>query len=452
MKLSFYGSAQEVTGSCFLLEEGNTKILIDCGLFQCPDFCDKRSVAPFPFNPKEISALFITHAHIDHTGRIPKLMKDGFSGKIYSSEPTKDLAELMLTDSIGVLSKEARRKREEPLYSTAEVEKAISLWEGKKYMEKVSVGNFAVTIYNAGHILGSAMYLVEFLDKNGEMKSMLFTGDMGNASNPLMEASVLNEKIDYLVMESTYGDREHEGIEERKIKLERVIERSVVRGGVLMIPAFSLERTQELIWVLADMLKSKQVPQIPVFIDSPLAIKATKIYQKYFGSYMKKAHRQEEKFSFLEAPFVKFTLSTDESKAINNVPPPKIIIAGSGMSTGGRILHHEKRYLSDPNSTMLFISYQAARSLGRKIRDGAKNVSIYGDYVNINCFIENIEGYSAHPDKLGLFEFIRVHSDGLKKVFTVHGEPKSSMALVQTIRDNLGIDALSPKYGDSFEL
>ncbi|MBI2023094.1 MBL fold metallo-hydrolase [Candidatus Giovannonibacteria bacterium] len=451
MKLTFYGAAEEVTGSCFLLESGSPakdKILIDCGLFQGGHkFCDDRNREKFPFDPAGIEALFITHAHLDHTGRIPKLVKDGFMGKIYSSLPTKDLGELMLSDSLGVMTKEASREKEEVFYSEEDVSRAIGMWEGKNYMEKIAAGSFTVTLYNAGHILGSSMLLVE----EGATKA-LFTGDLGNPSNPLIEVKETPLGPQFLVAESTYGDTDHEGEAERRLKLERVIEKSVGRGGVLMIPAFSLERTQQLLWEISGMLKEKQIPEIPIFLDSPLAIKATKIYQKYYDTHLKKAFGQTGSFSFFSVPDVKFTLTTEESKEINNVSAPKIIIAGSGMSTGGRILHHERRYLKDSRNTILFVGYQAPGTLGRRIRDGAKTVTLFGDEVPVNCHIEEINGYSAHPDKEDLFNFVQGKADTLKKVFLVHGEPRSSFNLVQTIRDYMGIEAYAPKYGESVEL
>lgn len=451
IKLSFYGASQEVTGSCFLLDSGKAKILIDCGLFQCPKFCDIRNHDPFPFDPKNIEALFVTHAHVDHTGRIPKLIKEGFRGKIYSTHPTKDLAELMLKDSVSVMAKEAERDNATVPYAEEDVDRVMSFWEGKNYHDRAQVGDFAVTFYDAGHILGSAMILVACPDRSGGEKKILFSGDLGNPANPLLNGFEKVNGAEILILESTYGDREHEGIEEKKLKLERAIEQSVVQGGALMIPAFSLEKTQELLWEISDMLRKKQVPNIPIFLDSPLAIRATEIYQKYY-SYLNKAYVDKKSFSFLNFPQVHVALTTEESKKINGVPNPKIIIAGSGMSTGGRILHHERRYLQDPQSTILFIGYQAPGSLGRRIQDGADEVTLFGEKVPVRCRKETIYGYSAHPDEGTLFEFVRGKSDTLKKVYTTHGEPKSSLALVQKLRDNLGIEAFSPKYGESVEI
>ena len=438
IKLSFFGSAQEVTGSCFLLESESssrrTKILIDCGMFQCPNFCDIRTRELFPFDLKKINALFLTHAHIDHSGRIPKLVKEGFSGKIYSSPATKELAELMLKDSMGVLEKEAKRGGEEVFYTENDVDKAISLWEAKEPREEIKIGDFSARLYDAGHILGSAMICVDV----GEER-IVFTGDLGNANTILQKSTELIEKPTYFIMESTYGDRNHGG-EEKSLMLERVIEQTVKRGGVLMIPAFALERTQELLSVISKMMTERQIPKTPVFLDSPLSIKATHIYEKYL------------KIPFFKFPNVNFSLTTEESKKINDVPSPKIIIAGSGMLNGGRILHHLRRYLSDDKSTLLFVSYQVPNSLGRRIQDGATSVKILGEEIYVRCHIEKISGYSAHADRDTLFEFVRAHSDTLKKVFLVHGEPKASLSLVQYLRDYLGVDTIAPKYGDGFEI
>jgi metallo-beta-lactamase family protein len=438
MKLSFYGAAQEVTGSCFLLEDESNKILIDCGLFQCPKVCNIRSREPFPFDPKSIDAVFVTHSHVDHIGRIPKLVRDGFRGKILSSRATHDLSKLMLDDSVKIMAREAEHDMEDIFYEEADVEKAMTVWEGIDYHQKIQVGNFSVTLYDSGHLLGSAMIMVEHVAGNSEAKKVLFTGDLGNSNNPLLKEPEEVKGVNVLVIESTYGDREHENVEEKELKLERAIERSVGRGGVLMIPAFSLERTQKILWEISDMLKNKQIPKVPIFLDSPLAIRAIEVYKKYLPN--------------LEFPAVEMTLRAEDSKKINQVPSPKIIVAGSGMSTGGRILHHERRYLSDSKSTILFVGYQASNSLGRHIQDGAKTVTIFDDQIPVKCHIETIHGYSAHIDQEGLFEFVRDKSDSIKKAFVVHGEPKSSLAFVQKVRDYLGVDAIAPRNGDTVEI
>ncbi|MBI2024135.1 MBL fold metallo-hydrolase [Candidatus Giovannonibacteria bacterium] len=448
MKISFFGGAQEVTGSCFLFDSGSTKVLIDCGLFQCPKFCDARSDAPFPFDPKEISAVFVTHAHIDHTGRIPKLAKMGFKGKIFSTLPTKDLAEIMLSDSLGLLEKEALKHGVPLIYEEKDINSSMSLWKGVPYGEEISAGDLKIKLRDSGHVLGSSM--VEILAGG---KKIIFTGDLGNPPTPLLNDPEKVKDASVLVVESTYGDRVHEERGERKIMLERAIEETVHEKGVLMIPAFSLERTQELLAEVDDLLDTGKIPSVPIFLDSPLAIKTTAIYKKYESFFNKEAHKKiksgDDIFHFKG---LKMTLTTEESKSINEVGPPKIIIAGSGMSTGGRILHHEKRYLPDPHSTLLMVGYQGAGSMGRMLQDGAKEVRIHGEIVPVRAKIRTLGGYSSHPDRDKLVEFVASSKDTLEKVFATHGEPSSSLFFIQRVRDYLGIEAFAPRYGETYEI
>ncbi|MBI2609684.1 MBL fold metallo-hydrolase [Candidatus Giovannonibacteria bacterium] len=448
LKISFFGGAQEVTGSCFLFEnesqDGKTKILVDCGLFQTPKFSDPRSKDPFPFNPAEINALFVTHAHIDHTGRIPKLVKDGFRGKIYSTAPTRELSELMLIDSLGVLEKETGQA----FYGEEDIADAFGLWDPLEYHKEKKVGNFAVSLFNSGHVLGSSMVQI-----STEGKKIVVTGDLGNPPTPLLSDPESIKGVTHLLIESTYGGRTHENRAERKTKLERVIEDTIKAGGVLMIPAFSLERTQELLFEINDLVESGRIPEVPIFLDSPLAIKATAIYKKYEKYFNKDANdRIKSGDDLFRFPGLKFTLTTEESKTINEVPAPKIVIAGSGMSNGGRIIHHERRYLQDPKSTLLLIGYQAAGSLGRIIQDGATEVTILGEPVRVRAKVAVLTGYSAHPDMEGLFNFVKKVSDGLEKVFVLQGEPEGELFFVQRLRDYLGLEAIAPHYGESYEL
>lgn len=453
VKLSFYGGAQEVTGACYLLESippaGGTKLLIDCGLFQCPKVCEPKNHEKFPFDASTIDGVVVTHAHVDHTGRIPKLVKEGFKGKIYSTPATHDLARLMLEDSLSLMQRDIKEGEEDNLlFSRADLEKALEMWEGVEYNQKFKIGSLYVSLLDAGHILGSAMVEI-ILDG----KKIVFTGDLGNPPTPLLRPTEEVKDANILITESTYGDRAHEDRKERKIKLERAIEDTVKGGGVLMVPAFSLERTQELLFELNDLVENGRIPQIPVFLDSPLAIKATEVYRKYEHYYNKKARyiidSGDKVFKF---PGLKFTKTTQESKAINDVPAPKVIIAGSGMSTGGRILHHELRYLSDPKSTLLLVGFQTAGSLGRRLQSGAKEVFIFGQKVPVRARVVTIQGYSAHPDRDMLLEFVRKSVDSLDRVFAVQGEPQSALFLVQRIKDYLGIEARAPKYGDSLKI
>jgi metallo-beta-lactamase family protein len=457
-KVTFYGGAQEVTGANYLLEIGGergktTKVLIDCGMIQSGRFLEEDNKKPFPYDPKTIDALFITHAHIDHIGRIPKLVRDGFRGTIYSTEPTKELGELMIRDSLGVLEKEARMHGEEVFYSEADIEQTVQLWKGLEYHAPLQLAKNATVIpRDSGHILGSSSY--EFhIREEGSEKIVVFTGDLGNSPAPFLPSIEQITGAKYIIIESAYGDRVHEDRDNRRLKLERVVEDTLGQKGVLMIPAFSLERTQDLLFEINDLVEHHRVPPAPIFIDSPLAIAATQVYKKYKRFFNEAAKRQmrsgDDLFQF---PGLQMTKTVDESKSINEVNPPKIILAGAGMMQGGRILHHARRYLSSPENTLLIIGYQSAGSLGRRLLDGAREVSIMGERVPVRARIAAIGGYSAHADSDGLFDYVEHTRETLKKVFVVQGEPAASLFLVQRIRDNLGVNAVAPKFGESFDL
>lgn len=448
IKVTFYGGAGSVTGSNYLIETDKMKMLVDCGLFQGTRVSEERNKEAFPYDPASIDALFVTHAHLDHVGRIPKLVKDGFKGEIFSTMPTRDFGKLMLIDSLGVMRKEARKSKEETIYSEDDVENAMKLWETVDYHNRLQVGDFEINFREAGHILGSAMIEIS---RGG--KKILFSGDLGNPPNPILRDMEKITDIDYLSVESTYGDRVHEKSTDTKLKLERAIENTVHEKGVLMIPAFSLERTQKLLFQIDQLVENGRIPRVPIFLDSPLAIRATTIYKKYSRYYNDRAKEIiRSGDSLFQFPGLKMTLRTDESKQINNVPAPKIIIAGSGMSNGGRIIHHERRYLSDPKNMLLIIGYQASGSLGRRLLEGEKTVKILGETISVRAKVESIHGYSAHPDMNDLFDFVSGSVDTLKKVFVVQGEPKSSLFFVQRLRDHLGVEAIAPKVGDSFIL
>lgn len=440
MKLTFYGGVKSVTGANYLLEDGSTKILVDCGLHQGSNYCEEHNWDPFLYDPKEIKAVFITHSHIDHIGRLPQLVKAGFNGKIISTFPAKDASELLLLDSEHILSQEAERKNKPLLYTEADIAPVTRLWEGIEYHQPIQIGDLSVTLYNAGHILGSSFIIVD----NGKTK-IAFSGDLGNSPAPLLGMKDELPEVDYCVMESTYGGRVHEDLKERKEIIEDLIEDVARNKGVLMIPAFAMERTQEMIFEINQLVEQKRIPRIPVFVDSPLAIKLTEVYKKY-RRYLTSG---EMHFNFAG---LKMTLTTEESKSINNVPPPKVIIAGSGMSHGGRILHHERRYLPDPNSMLLVVGYQATGSLGRRLLDGEKTVKIFGEEVNVRCKIKAIGGYSAHADKPQLIDWIKPQRQNLKNIFLVQGEEKEADILAQSIADELAVKATIPDNGISYEL
>lgn len=449
MKLHFFGGAGTVTGTNYLLEVNRKKILVDCGLFQGSRYLEDLNYQDWPYQPQEIGCILVTHSHIDHIGRLPKLYQDGFRGKVFSTIPAKDLAEFLLVDSQGILKKEARLLGRVPLYNFEAIEGLMNCWQTVDYHQKISLGdNVSFTFYDAGHILGSAFILLE-----AEDKKIVFSGDLGNPPTPILNPLEQMPLADYALIESTYGDQIHEDVEKRKDIVEDLIEETIKAGGVLMIPAFAMERTQELLYEINDLVENQRVPQVPVFIDSPLAIKLVPIYQKYQRYFNPEAGNLiksgDEIFNFAN---LKFTLTTAASKEINDVPPPKVIIAGAGMMQGGRILHHLVRYLSDKKNSLLIVAFQAEGSLGRRLLEGEKEVKILGQTVKVRARIKAISGYSAHADQKMLLAWLRPSRKVLKKVFVVQGEEKPAQTLALKIRDTLAVLAEVPQMGQVVEL
>ena len=448
-RVTFWGGVGIVTGANFFIEHGDKKFLVDCGLIQGEKFAMDDNRKPFPYNPAEIDYLFVTHAHLDHVGRIPKLVKDGFKGVIYSTPETKSLGNLILEDACAILAKDAVHDGVLPLYEPVDIVKAMSLWKEIPYHVETEIyPGLAVYLRDAGHVLGSSMFEFTLGDKK-----VMFTGDLGNSPTPLLKDTETIHDIDYLIMESVYGDRNHEPKDERRQKLRDVINQTAKRGGAVVIPAFSLERTQVILYELNHLVENKLITSLPIFVDSPLAIKVTSIYKASKGYFNDKVQAEikdgDDIFNF---PRLKFSMSGQESMAIRNTPNPKIIIAGSGMSSGGRVTHHEVNYLPDPHSTILLVGYQSLGTLGRQLQDGAKKVMINGQEVTVRAKIETINGYSSHKDSDHLVEFVADSKETLKKVFVVMGEPKASLFLTQRLRDYLGVDALYPERGKPYEL
>ncbi|MFY9492992.1 MAG: MBL fold metallo-hydrolase [Minisyncoccia bacterium] len=453
MKLYFYGGVGgSVTGANYLIECADTKILVDCGLKQGGRLAEKENYQPFLYNPKEISAVLITHAHLDHIGRIPKLYRDGFRGRIFATHPTLDLARLSLDDSLHLLKEEAEKFKEQPLFSEEDLINCWRLTHGRAYHQDVEINSSIKVRFNdAGHILGSSIIEV-FLSEGSRQVKIVFSGDLGNPPTPLLKPAEYLSSADYVLMESAYGDRLHEDKSKRKEKLLNIVENVIRNGGTLMIPAFALERTQELLFELNSLAESGRIPKIPVFIDSPLAIKATAVYQKYSDYFNKEAvyliKSGDDLFNF---PGLEFSLTTESSKAINTVPPPKVVIAGSGMSEGGRILHHERRYLPDPKSTLLIIGYQTQNTLGRRLWDGAQEIKMFGEMIQVRAQIKAIGGYSAHADQAGLLNWVE-HIKGVKKVFVVQGEAGPASVLAGKIKSDLGVETEVPQVEQVVEL
>ncbi|MFA6503176.1 MAG: MBL fold metallo-hydrolase [Candidatus Paceibacterota bacterium] len=453
MKLSFYGGAGKVTGSNFLVEGAHGKILVDCGIEQGADVAVEDVYGPFPYDPQTIDALVVTHSHLDHVGRIPKLVKDGFRGKIFMTPPTRDLAVLILVDSVGILSQEAVRLGREPLYSPEDVETAFSLVETLDYhTEKEAAPGLSIYLRNTGHILGSAC--VRIKDEDGT--AVALSGDIGNSPSPLLPDWEPVTDADALVMESVYGDRLHPPQTERVASLRDTLKRAIERGGAILIPAFSLERTQLMLYELSNFFADGSLPKVPVFLDSPLAIHVTEVYEKWGATYFKQEAEDEMKRekSLFEFPFLRKTLHPEESAGIAKAGNPKIIIAGAGMSHGGRIGHWEARYLPDPSTTLLIVGYQAPGSPGRRMVEGASSVRLGGAEVKIQAKVENLEGWSAHADRDELLEFAEAALAGkrTKTIFTALGEPAAERFLAQRIHDYLGGSAVVPESGETWEI
>lgn len=448
MKLTFYGGAKSVTGANYLLESGGVRILIDCGLNQGSRTAERKNFEPLQYDPASVSVLLVTHAHVDHVGKIPKLMKDGFAGTIYSTPPTKDFAELLLLDSEHLLKRTAEEEGMPALYDVEDINRVMGLWHTHKYHEPFAVGPFTVEFYDAGHILGSASIKI-----SADGKTIVFSGDLGNAPAPVIRDPDPLAETDYCVIESTYGDRIHDSPDTRQSELEDAIEDTVKSGGVLMIPAFAMERTQDLLYHLNGLIEQGRVPRVPVYIDSPLAIRLTEVYRKYEG-YFNLHTTTEIKAGddILTFPGLHFTLTTEQSKAINDVHPPKIIIAGSGMSNGGRILHHERRYLSDPKSCLLIVGYQAVGTMGRMILEGAKSVRMFGEEIPVRCKLREVSAYSAHADQPRLLAWLTPRRGTLKQVFVVQGEEEAATVLSQKIKDELAVSATVPDEGEEVVL
>lgn len=447
--LNFYGAAGEVTGANFLLEIDGKNILVDCGLHQGPEFEENKNWTAFQYDPKTIDYLFVTHEHSDHIGKIPKLVRDGFQGVIYSTEPTRDISKLMFQDAIGLLQDDAKQRNTENLYDQKDIDKAMTLWKVVPYHDKIEVTpDLSVVLYDAGHVLGSAMY--EF---NFKGKRILFTGDLGNTPTLLLRDTDVFEEPQFLLMESVYGDRNHDDKENRKLRLEEIIQDTIKKGGTVMIPSFSLERTQEMLFELNDLIEHGRIQRVPVYLDSPLAIEITQVYRKFTDFFNKETReiiaKGDDVFNF---PGLTLTKTRDESKMINTAPDPKIIIAGSGMMNGGRIVHHAEHHLADPKATLLLVGYQAVGTLGSQIQNGAKSVTIYDREIPVRCRVETISGYSGHKGSDQLVEFVNDIKKNIEQVFCVMGEKKSQLFLAQRLQDEVGVHATAPEEGQKTEL
>jgi metallo-beta-lactamase family protein len=448
-KISFHGGVGSVTGANFLLETEKAKVLVDCGLVQGSEFAPKENCEVFAYDASAVDVLLVTHAHADHIGRIPKLLHDGFHGVIYSTPPTRDLAAVMLADAYMVMQAEAEKYGHPICYDREDIDAALRVWKTHDYHSPFEIQDgITVNFTDAGHILGSAMIT---LTRNG--KKFLFTGDVGNSPQPLLNPPEIVKDYDYILMESVYGDRLHEGVSERTAMLRSYIEDTIRKQGTLIIPAFSLERTQAMLFEINNFFETGGLTPIPVFLDSPLAIKVTDLYRNHQG-YLKKAVIEQIQGGddIFDFPKFKMTQTVAESSKIADVKGAKIIIAGSGMSHGGRILRHEQNLLEDPKTTLLLVGYQAVGSVGRLLEDGAKRIRIDGVPVKVKARVGKINGYSGHADRDQLLNYVSEGCAKTKQAFVCMGEERAALFLVQRLHDYLGLNAIAPSPHDSIEI
>jgi metallo-beta-lactamase family protein len=463
VRVTCLGGAGTVTGSSYLIESAaGKKVLVDCGLFQGGKNLEQRNWKEWGFDPSRISTLFLTHAHIDHSGKIPKLVKDGFKGRIIASPPTAELCSIMLLDAAHVQEMDAewqtrknkRRSNQEvlPLYTTEDAEASLKLLaptERDKIVEPEP--GIRARMRNAGHILGSSV-LELWVEEGKAPLKIVFSGDLGKKNQLIVKDPHEIFDADYLFLESTYGNRLHRSLEESKAELLEAIQYAVSHKEKVLIPAFAVERTQELLYILGEFQRAGRLPKIPIFVDSPLAIKATEIFRKNKKYYDEEAQAiVDQGYDPFNMPNLRFTPSTEESRAINQTKGSAIIIAANGMCTAGRIRHHLKHNLWRPGTSLVIVGFQAQGSTGRQIVDGVKQVRIFGETVSVKAKVFTIGGFSAHADQNDLLEWAG-HFESSPKVFLVHGEPSASESLAAKIKERLGLDVYIPKWKERLVL
>ena len=470
MNITFLGATKTVTGSNFLVEGAGKKFLVDCGMYQGKTSDLMHNEDPFLFDVHEIDFVLLTHAHIDHSGRIPKLYKEGYRNKVIATKATCDLCSIMLPDSGHIQEteiewKNRKRKREgkeplPPLYTAEDAAKCMEIFVPVSYDQIIDVAeNIQVRFNDAGHMLGSSIIEV-WVTENGETKKIVFTGDLGNNDIPLLDSPTMIESADFLVMESTYGGRLHLRNDDKAKLFLSIVSETLEKGGTVVIPSFAVGRTQEILYEINklreldefnDTYKKEydELMKAPVYVDSPLAISATEIFKKNTDLFEEEVREEiQSGDNPLEFPGLQFTRTADESKALNESNEPSIIISASGMCEVGRIKHHLKHNLWNPNSTILFVGYQAPGTLGRNIVDGAKKVRIFGEEVAVNARVEYIEGYSGHADQEWLMNFVYSFIMKPKHIFLVHGEPSGQIELKNKIMEETNIPVTIPEFGD----
>lgn len=460
IKLSFLGAAQNVTGSRYLLETDNTKILVDCGLYQERKFTS-RNWDPFPVQPRNLDAVLLTHAHLDHCGLLPKLVREGFRGKIYCTDATSEIAKIILLDSAHLQEEDAKFKKRRhererrrgpfpqiPLYTVDDAKATIPLFSPVKYGEAIQIGDGVKAIFrDAGHVLGSSMIRVE-VSQEGETRTIVFSGDIGRWDRPILRDPTAFSEVDYILVESTYGDRVHEAVADINDNLAEIINSTHKAGGNIVVPSFALERSQEVLYYMNQLLIENRIPHLIVFLDSPMAIRITEVFKRHpelFDEEMSELVR--EKRSPFGFPGLMMTQTSDESKAINHIVGTAMIIAGSGMCTGGRVKHHLITNISRRESTILFVGYQAMGTLGRQIVDGDKKVRILGQHYPVRARIEQIHGFSSHADRNELVKWLSSLKTSPRRVFVVHGESESALQFGKFLGGKTGWNVSVPEYG-----
>ena len=474
MKVTFCGATKTVTGSNFLVEGAGKKFLVDCGLYQGGAKDEIKNEEPFPYDINEIDFMLLTHAHIDHSGRIPKLYKEGYRNPIYATNATCDLCAIMLPDSGHIQETETewknrkriRRGEEElvPIYDAETAAKSLELFKGEPYNQIIELDDdIHVRFNDAGHMLGSSTIEI-WIRENGENKKIVFSGDLGNNDIPLLAEPTMIQDADFLVMESTYGNRLHIKNESKAETFINIVTDTTKNGGTVVIPSFAVGRTQEILYELNKIKDSEDdspeferkyrlLMNTPVYVDSPLAISATEVFKENMDLFDKETQELIKRGDNpLEFPGLKFTQTVEESKALNESDESAIIISASGMCEVGRIKHHLKHNIWNPKNTILFVGYQAPGTLGRKIVDGAKTVKIFGEEVAVNARVEYIEGYSGHADQAGLLHFVNSFVKKPNHIFLVHGEEESQKVLRDKISENFDLPVSIPDYCESFDL
>jgi metallo-beta-lactamase family protein len=463
MKIEFLGAAKTVTGSSFLISDADFTIMVDCGMFQGTTQIRDRNFSHQKYIPKKIDALLLTHAHIDHSGLIPKLVKNGFYGNIYTTKATADLCAIMLPDSAHIQEMDTMfvnkknmklgRDPVEPLYTVDDANECLKNFVPVAYNEIIQIHpRVEVRFRNAGHILGSA-FIEMWVDEGNNKTKIVFSGDIGPKEQAIICDPEIIEDADILLMESTYGDRLHKKKEDTYAEFKSILTESYNSKGNIIIPAFAIERTQEILYTLSKLYRSKEVPQMPVYIDSPLAISATEIFKKnkdLFDEEMKKRIMSGD--SPLEFPGLHYTKSTEESKWLNTEAHGSIIISASGMCTAGRIKHHLKYNLYRPESSIVFVGFQAEGTLGRRLVDGATQVRVYGTDVAVKAKIHTLGGFSAHADRDGLLAWVRNIKNPKLKVFIVHGEEETANSFAELLKTSLGVSTYVPDWGEVIDL